>query len=46
LRPRHGALAATLAEHDHDLVVQVEVVGKHDAGGLGDANTCVDEQGE
>jgi hypothetical protein len=42
---RHSTLAATLAEHDHDLVVQVEV-GEQDAGGLGGANTNVDEQAD
>src|SRR6266542_1697311 len=41
-----GALAAALAEDDDDLVVEVEVVGEHDAGGLGDANTGVDEQSD
>ncbi len=35
---RHGALAAALAEDDHDLVVQVVVVAEQDAGGFGDAN--------
>jgi hypothetical protein len=35
---------AALTQDDHDLVVQVEVVGEHDAGGLGHANTGVYEQ--
>src|SRR6266542_9647 len=39
-----GTRAAALAEDDRDLVVEVEVVGEHDAGGLGHPDAGVDEQ--
>jgi hypothetical protein len=40
----HGSFAATVAEDDYDLVVEVQVVGEHDAARFQDANTRVDEQ--
>jgi hypothetical protein len=46
LRPTARHVRGDLAEHDHDLVVEIQVIRKHDAGRLGDANTGVDEQAD